>query len=113
MECLICYNESNADSFKKLDRNHSVCANCFNLLRKNKTLKCPFCRAPINDDLENMNMTLKYISYEQLLAFGIEQAFITSIIDRLPFYYTSRIEAADFIVSTKDEYKIWQTSILT
>ena len=51
-ECTICYSLEPITSFKVLhDNTHLVCLSCYETLRENNILKCPYCRHSINCDL--------------------------------------------------------------
>lgn len=116
-ECPICLNSHPANNFFTLHDSHEVCNNCLKNLQKNYITNCPFCRETLsisvvprrpppqfpsydNSDLPyQQQRAIRQINAQSLIQMGISQEVIDRISERLPFNYTSRFEAADFIIS--------------
>ena len=118
-ECHICLGSHPNNNFFTLHDSHEVCNNCLKNLQKNYITNCPFCRETLspsvfprrpvvqfpydNSDLPHQQQrTIRQINAQSLIRMGISQEVIDRISERLPFYYTNRFEAADFIVSISD-----------
>jgi len=132
-ECHICLVSHSENNFFTLHDSHDVCNNCLKNLQKNFITACPFCRQTLSPDIipsrpsepenivfgalenlpianESVNIPFnrhretRQIDRRYLLSRGISEQFLESYSDRLPFNYTSRFEAAAFIVEVRDSF---------
>ena len=119
-ECYICLVSHPENNFFTLHDSHKVCNNCLKNLQKNYITHCPFCRetlstgmfpsrpAPQFPSYDNRDLPqqpqriVRQINAQSLIQMGISQQVIDRVSERLPFNYTNRFEAADFIVSLTD-----------
>ena len=56
-ECHICFENRQRCEFMKLECSHELCDDCYEKLR---SFSCPFCRAPIQDNVYYLEITEDY-----------------------------------------------------
>ena len=108
-ECYICLVSHPENNFFTLHDSHKVCNNCLKNLQKNYITNCPFCRKTLSTGMfpsrpvpQQPQRIVRQINAQSLIQMGISQQVIDRVSERLPFNYTNRFEAADFIVSLTD-----------